>query len=1015
MPVYDEISSGGTICAGSGIASCVYSHNSSGGVTCSGFALRLIDGLIDAWLLGSSLDGIFGRSALTVVGSTELFTTGKIAEAFNFDGTDYLELSSSQDTMNLGTDRTICFWINFADTGFAQAIMGDWGASSATRYWQIYFEPSWYVGGQPTIALRLSNGTTEYNYPHGIGNINVFPGTWYWISFRYNSATNEATVYSRSFSGSSGNSATFAVQSRDSAFRIGANYDGSDMLLDGTKLDAIHVWNRLLSNEELDYMYNFGAGRELLSVFSESPSGGVRVRGTTPVQFIRDSIEGTGGVEVSGRARRDYFIRPIIRGGVAVGPLEDRAASGGVRVSGSSQPPTIKSIIASGGIVSGGRTLQTPIARYSPESPNGGISVLGTVANISVISLSSNGGVIVGGGTEADSGDRAGTGGAIISGFASVDRVSSIAIEGGAIVSGSPPYSAGFVSSGGNLSLEGTSGVAATYFYGIEARWRVNQLFGAELTASWNVGLQPLSWYRVEGHCIRPTCENSGNDASVAGCRQGTFYSQTIAAHGIDDLCSKLKDDFLVQPVIWPLKSITRLSLPTYGNSNESCNQLIPEDFCQVPECREFCVNDSVSFDLAFGVFIQDQFAEYIGSGTAVLQGTATATTTGSRRSFTYLSSGSLSLSEDAEAEYSPEFEIVPSGTISVIDAAHVLSSAMTGSASGELFIVGSADVISPAQSYIGTGDIELLGSSPIGRSAIAVGGPVLSGASDLVLGFGFQGAGLAELQGDAGIISSAHSYEGTGDVLASGSADVESTDMGILMVEIIAGFTVVNQFVDLEETIEEEVPLSINSDVVSPMCNCPILPLTISFEHNLAIGNQLSKFLERNKLFLPSRLELAYHGTSNSWYKNYHLKGHGNLGDSQEAWNVIFDWSCPSNEDLDQEELGFWKLHVILKKENQTLNSRLFTRMLFVVPPPAFCSPASNSIQFSYNTKTKVTTSTRGLIELKYIEDELGLFNSDYWSRKPILTFYISSESPSTSSVNRYNIGEFFPTTIFS
>ncbi len=120
--------------------------------------------------------------------------------------------------MNMSGDRTISFWINFASIAADQIIMGDWGASAATQYWRLYFDDAWYVGGQPTIGLRLGNGSSEAS---PISNTTITANTWYWVCVRYNATTHEVKMSTLHSGGGGTNVMTYAPQSRNSAFRIG--------------------------------------------------------------------------------------------------------------------------------------------------------------------------------------------------------------------------------------------------------------------------------------------------------------------------------------------------------------------------------------------------------------------------------------------------------------------------------------------------------------------------------------------------------------------------------------------------------------------------------------------------------------------------------------------------------------------------------------------------------------------------------------------------------------------------
>ena len=69
----------------------------------------------------------------------------------------------------------------------------------------------------------------------------------------------------------------------------------------------------------------------------------------------------------------------------------------------------------------------------------------------------------------------------------------------------------------------------------------------------------------IEGNCAEPpTCETTGFDFNDEKCDSGVRFFQTIAATGLDDLCTKMQEVFLNYPINWSINRIRRFSRPVY-------------------------------------------------------------------------------------------------------------------------------------------------------------------------------------------------------------------------------------------------------------------------------------------------------------------------------------------------------------------------------------------------------------------------------------------------------------------
>lgn len=223
----------------------------------------------------------------------------------------------------------------------------------------------------------------------------------------------------------------------------------------------------------------------------------------------------------------------------------------------------------------------------------------------------------------------------------------------------------------------GEAEVSLTYFLDQEIEWDVNSSVDITKSFSWNVGLPPIRWYRVQGCCKYPTPagdgltpeENDGrsegggcdvipfqtDDSLCTGSGGKVFYIQNIQARSLSELCEKLTNDRWV----WEICSIKRWSRP-YSNalisSDDQCNRLEEIPFSDVPECLEFALHTTGFVSMGVTTEIVDVIFRVEGSGGVYFGGTALAAC----QYFSYLGSGGIVFGDI----YEPDEQYVGSGGV---------------------------------------------------------------------------------------------------------------------------------------------------------------------------------------------------------------------------------------------------------------------------------------------------------------------------------------------------------------
>ena len=160
-----------------------------------------------------------------------------------------------------------------------------------------------------------------------------------------------------------------------------------------------------------------------------------------------------------------------------------------------------------------------------------------------------------------------------------------------------------------------------------------------ELSFKWNVGRLPLKNFRVEGKCVKPSCETTSFDTNQlipdeglpnpnAGLKCVARYVVNVLARDLSDLCLQLKK----REFHWPIDKIQQFNTPAvganlYGFGNplatgdccedykpdpvdvneEECQILTEVNFKNVPECLDHTVFNLTS-NLKFSMIVERVF-----------------------------------------------------------------------------------------------------------------------------------------------------------------------------------------------------------------------------------------------------------------------------------------------------------------------------------------------------------------------------------------------------------------------
>jgi len=315
--------------------------------------------------------------------------------------------------------------------------------------------------------------------------------------------------------------------------------------------------------------------------------------------------------------------------------------------------------IGDGGAVSGG--IADSMAIYTPEVIPAGAVGGGTSSAFCVFAFSTSGGGVsgatalssfffspvisggaVGGGSSAMSGtvNLTGSGGAVGGGTITTSSTFDVTGSGGSVGGGVGGLTVAYryFPDGGEVLTGGEALSNFSLIFDLELQWQTRATIEIDKEFSWNTGLLPLRWYRVQGCCVFPTAAGDGigagqpggcditgiqtDDNSCVGATGKQQFIQNLVGSSVSDICQQLTDSRLN----WEICSIKQWSRPADGRivpPDDQCNTLTEVPFCEIPECLNFCIHTNSITNIGVTTYVIESFASYIASGGAVTGGEA--------------------------------------------------------------------------------------------------------------------------------------------------------------------------------------------------------------------------------------------------------------------------------------------------------------------------------------------------------------------------------------------------------
>jgi hypothetical protein len=206
----------------------------------------------------SNANDSFGSNNGTAVGGLT-YTTGKIGDAFNFNGTtSYVELPNSSNQFNFTGDFSVSTWINTPNYTSNRMIFVNYVPGGTYGYGIFIYHTSTNV-----FSFELRNGNTIGQYQTSAG---IPTNSWNHITF-VRKVGQAAKIYLNGvlISGaySLGNSSIAPSFPGTQIVNIGSNTLGGSLA--NYKQDATTIWQKELTQSEITELYNSGNGAQYIT------------------------------------------------------------------------------------------------------------------------------------------------------------------------------------------------------------------------------------------------------------------------------------------------------------------------------------------------------------------------------------------------------------------------------------------------------------------------------------------------------------------------------------------------------------------------------------------------------------------------------------------------------------------------------------------------------------------------------------------------------------------------------
>lgn len=217
--------------------------------------------LVAYWRMDEVSDGsaavtrndTFGANHLTDISTFAASASGMITNAIDIENsvTEALTLSDNAAiSMAAGTSFTITGWIRLESTASTWPLISKGSGSGTSTEYLVWVNST--TDFRARVADTVNQGTAT-------NTVTPTTATWYFVAFRVDLAADELKLRVNT-TDSTVTAYTGDTVDGSSTMNIGRVVYATSNRADGL-IDEVGIWKRVLSNTELDALYNSGAGR----------------------------------------------------------------------------------------------------------------------------------------------------------------------------------------------------------------------------------------------------------------------------------------------------------------------------------------------------------------------------------------------------------------------------------------------------------------------------------------------------------------------------------------------------------------------------------------------------------------------------------------------------------------------------------------------------------------------------------------------------------------------------------
>lgn len=187
-------------------------------------------------------------------GTDVLAESGVVASAASFGGgSDFLRNVSPSF---FAESFTVSFWVKVTSATTPEVFIQNWKTTPASGQFRVGLNNA----QQLYVNIRTTTGVITATQT----GITVAADMYYYVCARYNQTANTLSLRVNAATTSTNTTGTLVPTSN--AFNVGVNELGDVPPAQNFAIDSLGAWTRALTDEETDFLYNSGAGRETLEM-----------------------------------------------------------------------------------------------------------------------------------------------------------------------------------------------------------------------------------------------------------------------------------------------------------------------------------------------------------------------------------------------------------------------------------------------------------------------------------------------------------------------------------------------------------------------------------------------------------------------------------------------------------------------------------------------------------------------------------------------------------------------------